>query len=160
MVSGEREKMKRARILYVVAAAAAGAFGSQVQAGILVAQPFLGVTHYQIVKAFNEPAGSPTASLPRELFINLIEIDVTAPGVRSTAFALNIFLIHAFGDAISPPLIGWIAGETSMKFAFIVVSATMVVASAFWLIGTKYLPRDTEAVEKLTANGVSVTTQT
>jgi MFS transporter, Spinster family, sphingosine-1-phosphate transporter len=76
--------------------------------------------------------------------------NVTSPAVRSTAFALNIFLIHAFGDAISPPLIGWIAGQTSMKFAFIIVSATMVLASAFWLIGVKYLPRDTEAVERMT----------
>jgi MFS family permease len=82
---------------------------------------------------------------------NAVLANVTSPAVRSTAFALNIFVIHALGDAISPPLIGWIAGETSMKFAFIVVSATMVVASAFWLIGTKYLPRDTEAVERLTA---------
>jgi MFS transporter, Spinster family, sphingosine-1-phosphate transporter len=76
--------------------------------------------------------------------------NVTSPAVRSTAFALNIFLIHAFGDAISPPLIGWIAGQTSMNFAFIIVSATMVLASAFWLIGVKYLPRETEAVERMT----------
>jgi MFS transporter, Spinster family, sphingosine-1-phosphate transporter len=72
------------------------------------------------------------------------------PAVRSTAFALNILLIHLFGDAISPPLIGWIAGETNMDVAFTVVSAMMVVASAFWLIGLRYLGRDTAAVEALT----------
>jgi MFS family permease len=77
--------------------------------------------------------------------------NVVPPSIRSTAFALNIFVIHALGDAISPPLIGWIAGQTSMNFAFIIVSATMVVASAFWLIGTKYLARDTEAVERVAA---------
>jgi MFS family permease len=77
--------------------------------------------------------------------------NVVPPSIRSTGFALNIFLIHALGDAISPPLIGWIAGQTSMNFAFLIVSATMVVASAFWLIGTKYLARDTEAVERATA---------
>jgi hypothetical protein len=85
---------------------------------------------------------------------NTVLANVTSPAIRSTAFALNIFIIHALGDAISPPLIGWIAGETSMNFAFIVVSATMVVASALWLIGTKYLARDTEAVERLTAENV------
>lgn len=74
--------------------------------------------------------------------------NVAPPAVRSTAFALNIFIIHALGDAISPPLIGWIAGETSMNTAFVLVSATMVLASAFWLIGTRYLGRDTEAAER------------
>ena len=74
--------------------------------------------------------------------------NVTPPGLRATAFALNILIIHAFGDAISPPLIGWIAGETSMDTAFLFVSATMVVASAFWLLGARHLGRDTAAIEE------------
>ena len=72
--------------------------------------------------------------------------NVTPPERRATAFAVNIFLIHAFGDAISPPLIGWIAGHTSMRTAFVFVSATMVLASAFWLMGARYLARDTDAI--------------
>jgi len=74
--------------------------------------------------------------------------NVTPPATRATAFALNILAIHIFGDAISPPLIGWIAGQTNMNFAFLVVSAMMVVASAFWLIGARYLGRDTAAAEE------------
>jgi MFS family permease len=74
--------------------------------------------------------------------------NVTSPAVRSTAFALNIFTIHALGDAISPPLIGWIADQSNMDLAFVTVSAVMVLASAFWLIGARYLPRDTEAAER------------
>ena len=84
--------------------------------------------------------------------------NVTPPGTRATAFALNILIIHALGDAISPPLIGWIAGQTSMNFAFIIVSAMMVVASAFWFIGTRYLATDTAAVtakEAALASGVA-----
>ncbi|MEA3209201.1 MAG: transporter, Spinster family, sphingosine-phosphate transporter [Chthoniobacter sp.] len=71
--------------------------------------------------------------------------NVTPPATRATAFALNILVIHALGDAISPPLIGWIAGQTSMNTAFLTVSAMMVLASAFWLIGARYLGPDTEA---------------
>jgi len=74
--------------------------------------------------------------------------NVTPPGLRGTAFALNILCIHAFGDAVSPPLIGYIAGKTSMNTAFLVVSATMVVASGFWFAGARYLGRDTAAVEQ------------
>jgi MFS family permease len=77
--------------------------------------------------------------------------NVTPPATRATAFALNILIIHALGDAISPPLIGWIAGQTNMSVAFILVSIMMVLASAFWLLGARYLGRDTAAVEALTA---------
>jgi hypothetical protein len=50
-------------------------------AGILTATPFIGVTHHQFVKALNEPAGSPTFGWPRELVVNVLEINVTAPGI-------------------------------------------------------------------------------
>jgi hypothetical protein len=33
-----------------------------------------------------------------------------------------------------------------MNFAFMVVSATMVVASAFWFFGVPHLARDTAAI--------------
>ncbi len=79
--------------------------------------------------------------------------NVTPPATRATAFALNILIIHVFGDAISPPLIGWIAGKTSMNFAFLVVSAMMVVASACWFMGLRDLGPDTAAVEATAAAG-------
>jgi MFS family permease len=74
--------------------------------------------------------------------------NVSPRGIRASAFALNILIIHALGDAISPPLIGWIAGQTSMNVAFLIVSLMMLLAGTFWLIGTKYLPGDTVAAEK------------
>jgi MFS family permease len=78
--------------------------------------------------------------------------NVTPTTTRATAFALNILIIHDLGDAISPPLIGWIAGQTSMNVAFLTVSAMMVVASAFWLLGARYLERDTDAVTRIDAS--------
>jgi len=73
--------------------------------------------------------------------------NVTPPGVRATAFAVNILFIHALGDAISPPLIGWIAGRHDMNVAFVCVSFTTVIAGGLWLFGARYLARDTAAVE-------------
>ncbi|HZJ14198.1 MAG TPA: MFS transporter [Chthoniobacteraceae bacterium] len=79
--------------------------------------------------------------------------NVSSARVRATAFALNIFTIHALGDAISPPLIGWIRQEThSWNVAFGLVSFMMVVASVCWLLGARYLGRDTEAVEAIEEN--------
>ena len=76
--------------------------------------------------------------------------NVTSPRVRATAFALNIFAIHAFGDAISPLVVGWIKAEThSWNVAFGLVSVMMVLASVLWLIGARYLGRDTAAAAAL-----------
>jgi hypothetical protein len=74
--------------------------------------------------------------------------NVIHPSVRAAAFALNIFIIHALGDAISPALIGWIAGHFSMNIAFQVVAFLMLAASALWFYGVKYLERDTQAVSR------------
>jgi MFS family permease len=75
---------------------------------------------------------------------NTILANVTHPSVRASAFALNIFIIHALGDIISPPLIGVISGWTSMAFGFGVLAAVMFVGGLLWLWGARYLARDTE----------------
>ena len=82
---------------------------------------------------------------------NTILANVTHPSIRATAFALNIFIIHAFGDAISPPVIGFLADHYSMNTAFLVVSLMMVVGGLFWLYGARYLQRDTLAVAAASA---------
>jgi MFS family permease len=73
--------------------------------------------------------------------------NITHPSIRATGFAYNILIIHALGDAISPPLIGAIAGRTNMNVAFLVVSGTVLLSGLLWLRGMKYLPADTAAVE-------------
>jgi len=73
--------------------------------------------------------------------------NVTHPSLRATAFAVNIFVIHALGDAISPPLMGAIAGRSSMNVAFFVVSIAMLISGVIWLFGSKYLAQDTAVIE-------------
>ncbi|MEP7014683.1 MAG: MFS transporter [Verrucomicrobiota bacterium] len=73
--------------------------------------------------------------------------NVSPPSVRATAFALNILVIHALGDAIAPPLLGFVAGHSNLNVAFLVVSAMMLVSGLIWLLGRKYLDADTTAVE-------------
>jgi len=74
---------------------------------------------------------------------NTILANVTHPSVRATAFALNILLIHALGDAVSPPVIGWIAKSYSWNVAFGWVVAIMFGAAGFWFVGISFLERDT-----------------
>ena len=73
--------------------------------------------------------------------------NVVSPRIRATAFALNILIIHLLGDALSPPLLGAVAGHYDMTMAFLVVSAAMLISGIIWLLGMKYLAADTAAVE-------------
>jgi MFS family permease len=75
---------------------------------------------------------------------NTVLANVTHPSIRATGFAVNIFVIHAFGDAISPLIIGAIKDNYSLETGFLVVSGMMVVAGVLWLWGARYLQRDTE----------------
>jgi len=76
---------------------------------------------------------------------NAILANVTRSSIRATAFALNILIIHALGDAISPPAIGFVADHWSLRTGFTAVSVLMVLGGVFWLWGAKYLASDTAA---------------
>src|SRR5204862_1386068 len=73
--------------------------------------------------------------------------NVSLPPARATAFAVNIFVIHALGDVQAFWLIGYIGGHTTMHVAFLFVSGIIFASGLAWLIGAKYLPADTAAVE-------------
>ncbi len=75
---------------------------------------------------------------------NTILANVTHPSIRASAFALNILIIHALGDAVSPMILGWVNGYFgNMNVGFMGISAMFLVAGLFWLWGTRYLERDT-----------------
>jgi MFS family permease len=79
--------------------------------------------------------------------------NVALPKIRATAFALNILIIHALGDVLAFPTLGFIAGHTNWTIAFLFVAVVMVVSGVFWLLGVRYLAADTAAVEAATTAG-------
>jgi MFS transporter, Spinster family, sphingosine-1-phosphate transporter len=81
---------------------------------------------------------------------NAVLANVTRPTIRSSAFAINIFLIHLLGDAVSPPLVGWITDLAggNMNAGFAVVSVAIAISGVLWLSGTRFLAADTAAVVK------------
>ncbi|HZW05554.1 MAG TPA: MFS transporter [Phycisphaerales bacterium] len=85
--------------------------------------------------------------------------NVTHPAVRSSAFALNILIVHALGDAISPALMGRIADSVkassgvadparanaeALTYAFLLAGLAIVASGVVWLIGSRHLARDTD----------------
>jgi len=76
---------------------------------------------------------------------NTILANVTHPSMRAAAFALNIFVIHALGDVISPVIVGLLNDYFhDMNKAFLAVGVMFLVAGVLWLSGARYLKADTE----------------
>jgi MFS family permease len=80
---------------------------------------------------------------------NTIIANVTPATVRATAYAANIFVIHALGDAISPPIIGLVSDRTGdMNTAFLIVGGAIVVSGLLWLLTARTLDADTDRISR------------
>ena len=120
--------------------------------GMLVACPFFVTTLYTPFPA----AWIPMFFAIFFLFLNTgpsntALANVSLPAVRATAFAANILVIHALGDVQAFWLLGYIGGHTNMHVAFLFVSGIILLSGLVWLLGVKYLPADTAAVESVGA---------
>jgi predicted MFS family arabinose efflux permease len=96
-----------------------------------------------------------TALVVAELFLfvntgpgNTILVNVTLPDVRTTAFAVNIFIIHALGDVLSPVIMGATADRSSLANAFLQTGGVVVLSGLLWAAGTPFLGRDTDRVRE------------
>ena len=57
-------------------------------------------------------------------------VATTDEKIRSMAFAVNIFIIHLLGDALSPTLIGWASNTWNLKVA--IFSASLFLLPGAW----------------------------
>ena len=74
---------------------------------------------------------------------NTILANVVTPEMRATAFAINILVIHALGDVISPPLIGFVADKAGWQTSLLCTSTMILVSCALWCYGSRFLDADT-----------------
>ena len=73
---------------------------------------------------------------------NAALVNSVSASIRSTALAVNVFVIHLLGDAFSPTLIGRISDRTgSLQVAFWVAFAAAGLSGVILLYGAKYAPR-------------------
>jgi MFS family permease len=79
--------------------------------------------------------------------LNTVIVNVTRPGMRAMAFAVNIFFIHALGDAVSPTLLGWLSDLWGLRAALLVTPAAIAVAAGFCFLGKRYIAEDMEKAE-------------
>jgi MFS family permease len=74
--------------------------------------------------------------------LNTVVANVTAPSIRSMAFAVNIFFIHALGDAVSPALLGWFSDLWGLRAALMVAPAAILLAAFFCFLCTRFIETD------------------
>jgi len=73
---------------------------------------------------------------------NAALVNSVSASIRSTALAVNVFIIHLLGDAFSPTLIGRISDKTgSLQIAFWVAFAAAGISGVILLSGAKFAPR-------------------
>ena len=64
--------------------------------------------------------------------INVVIVGAVPAGMRAMAMAVSIFVIHALGDAISPPIIGLLADRRGLAQAVLIVPVAIAVSGAIW----------------------------
>jgi hypothetical protein len=74
---------------------------------------------------------------------NAVLANVTHPAIRASAFAINIFIIHALGDVLSPAVIGYVADLANLQVGFLLVTGFIGLSGLVWLIGARFLDADT-----------------
>ena len=78
--------------------------------------------------------------------LNAIVADVSRPEVRATAFAANIFVIHALGDAISPAIVGLVSDRVGLAAAFWIAPVALALAALFCFWGMRHFAADAARV--------------
>ena len=72
---------------------------------------------------------------------NTAVVNSVGPGIRSTALAVNTFVIHALGDAFSPYMIGWISDRSSLQTAFWAAFVAAAISGGIFLYGARFAPK-------------------
>src|SRR6266853_807287 len=75
---------------------------------------------------------------------NAALVNSVSASIRSTALAVNVFVIHLLGDAFSPTRIGRLSDKTgSLQTAFWVAFAAAGISGIILLYGARFAPRFT-----------------
>jgi MFS family permease len=64
--------------------------------------------------------------------VNVVIVDAVPVGVRAMAMAVSIFAIHLLGDAISPPIVGWLADRNGLAQAVLIMPAAIALSGLLW----------------------------
>ena len=73
--------------------------------------------------------------------LNTAIINSVNAGVRSSAIAMELFLIHALGDTFSPQIIGAISGVSNLRVGLGLTLVTLILSGVLLFLGARFAPR-------------------
>ncbi len=117
--------------------------------GMLLAVPFVGLALIASgkVAVFLSMAAGLTLIFLSTGPSNAIIVNVTQPGIRASAFAVNILVIHLLGDIPSPPAMGAVSDFTgSMFWGMVVTLPVLALSGVLYCMGVRHLDADQEAM--------------
>jgi len=71
--------------------------------------------------------------------------------IRATAIAINLFVIHLLGDALSPWVIGYIADRKPLPIALATTVFAVGISAAILFYGMRFAPK----LQVVDASGVA-----
>jgi MFS family permease len=78
--------------------------------------------------------------------LNTVILNVTPRAVRSMAFAVNIFVIHILGDAISPTILGRLSDLWELRTSLLLTPVAMALAGALCFLCMGSIGADSQRV--------------
>jgi hypothetical protein len=72
--------------------------------------------------------------------VNAATVNAVRPEIRATALAGQLFIIHALGDAISPPIIGAVSDRSTLNLGLGSTLVTLLLAAVIFTVGSRYAP--------------------
>ena len=73
--------------------------------------------------------------------LNAAIVNSVAAPIRATAISVNLFVIHALGDAFSPHLIGRISDATNLRYGLAITLITLAASGAILHAGARFAPQ-------------------
>ena len=85
---------------------------------------------------------------------NAALVNSVSAGIRSTALAVNVFVIHLLGDAFSPTLMGKVSDKTgSLQTAFWTAFIAAALSGVILIYGARFAPRSNRRQSLFRATG-------
>lgn len=66
------------------------------------------------------------------------------------AFAVNIFFIHALGDAVSPTILGRLSDMWGLRFSLLITPLAILLAALLSFTCTRFIEEDSRKADAMT----------
>jgi MFS family permease len=79
--------------------------------------------------------------------VNAATLNAVPAHLRATAMAGQLFVLHVFGDAFSPKIIGIVSDHSNLRMGLGITLITFLVGAVIFFVGSRFAPPLTHSLE-------------